>query len=308
MENRKIKLLIILALFVLVISFTVQVHDYIGTAVLSAIVLLGVLVTVFSKAKISDYTEEMLSYPEKATHGDGILNSPAEIYYGDELSFSTADLDRILTKRFPYYKELLQPEKERFLKRLEEFIEIKTFKIHVKPGYIEMPVLISAAAIQLTFGLKKYLLPHFEFIHVYPEEFMRVHPVICLLEGNVSGHSINLSWKHFLDGYEDCSDGKNVGLHEMAHALYYQTFVIEEHVDDGFRRTFDEFEMDGNKVYETEKSTAGGLYSEYGEKNFQEFWAESAELFFEKPGALKNLYPTLYASIRILLNQDPSPT
>ena len=296
--------MILLALFGLVISFTVQVHDYIGTAVLSAIVLLGVLITIFPRAKISDNTEEMLTYPEKPVHGNGILNSPAEIYYGDELSFTTEDLERILIKRFPYYKKLSQPEKHRFLKRLQEFMEIKTFKIHDKQGFIEMPVLISAAAIQLTFGLKNYLLSHFEFIHVYPEEFMRVTPVISFLEGNVSGHSINLSWKHFLDGYENSSDGKNVGLHEMAHALYYQTFVVEEEVDSSFRSMYDEFVMDGNKVYEAEKNSAGGLYSEYAEKNFQEFWAESAELFFEKPVELKSLYPTLYVSIKALLNQD----
>ena len=42
-----------------------------------------------------------------------------------------------------------------------------------------MPVLISAAAIQLTFGLKKYLLPNFKFIHIYPKEFLRVQPTIC---------------------------------------------------------------------------------------------------------------------------------
>ena len=297
-----------MALFGLVISFTVQAHDYIGTAVLSAIVILGVLITLFPRAKISYNTAGLLSYPEKGTHGDGILNSPVEIYYGDELSFTREDLERILIKRFPYYQKLSPSEKQRFLMRLQEFIEIKIFKIHDKQGFIEMPVLISAAAIQLTFGLKKYLLPHFEFIHVYPEEFMRIKPVVCFLEGNVSGHSINLSWKHFLDGYEDSSDGKNVGLHEMAHALYYQTFVVEENVDSSFRRMYDEFVMDGNKVYEAEKNTAGGLYSEYAEKNFQEFWAESAELFFEKPDELKRLYPTLHASIKDLLNQDPAHT
>jgi hypothetical protein len=130
----------------------------------------------------------------------------------------------------------------------------KIFKIHDENCFKEMPVLISAAAVQLTFGLKKFLLPNFEFIHVYPQEFMRVRESICFLEGNVSGHTINLSWKHFLQGYSTPDDGQNVGLHELAHALYYQTFIVEEHVDKGFRNMYDGFVSHGNKAYHTEKN------------------------------------------------------
>jgi len=227
------------------------------------------------------------------------------VYYGDELNFSNEELTGILCKRFPYFDELSQIQKARFLERLQIFIANKTFKIHDDKGYKEMPVLISAAAIQLTFGLDKYLLPNFGFIHVYPEEFMRVQETICFLEGNVSGHAINLSWKHFLEGYADPTDGQNVGLHELAHALYYQTFVVEENVDRNFRNTFDNFNSNGNKVFQQELQPGNDLYSDYALKNFQEFWAESAEIFFEKPWAMKASYPLLYDTIKILLNQDP---
>ena len=234
-----------------------------------------------------------------------ISKTPYYVYYGDELNFSDEELTRILNKRFPYFNKLDQIQKNIFLERLQKFIAAKTFKIHEGNGFKEMPVLISAAAIQLTFGLKKYLLPHFEFIHIYPQEFMRVRPIICFLEGNVSGQAINLSWKHFLEGYANSNDGQNVGLHELAHALYYQTFVVEENVDKNFRDQYDEFITDSNKAYHTEKSSTGGLYSEYAEKNSQEFWAESIELFFEKPADMNRTYPRLYSSLKNLLNQDP---
>jgi len=226
-------------------------------------------------------------------------------YYGDELNFSDEQLSDILTKRFPYYKTLSQPEQEIFIDRLQQFMAGKTFKIHDEKGFKEMPVLISAAAIQLTFGLKKFLLPHFHFIHIHPQEFLRVNPILCFLEGNVSGHSINLSWKHFLDGYANPKDGQNVGLHELAHALYYQTFEVEDHVDKNFRNCYDDFNVFGDKAYHTEKTVAGGLYSEYAEKNFQEFWAESVEIFFEKPVEMRSSYPQLYQAMKSMLNQDP---
>jgi len=256
--------------------------------------------------KKDDSTEEYeetgsSSLPVKST----ITKTPYLVYYGDELNFADAELAAILVRRFPYFKDLSALQKAKFIERLQNFIANKTFKIHDSKGYKEMPVLISAAAIQLTFGLKKYLLPNFEFIHVYPQEFMRVHNTICFLEGNVSGHAINLSWKHFLEGYAIVNDGQNVGLHELAHALYYQTFVVEENADKNFRNLYNGFISDGNKAYHTEKTVEGGLYSDYAIKNFQEFWAESAEIFFEKPAAMKSLYPQLYETLKFLLNQDP---
>lgn len=241
--------------------------------------------------------------------GDDTVKSPSYFtYYGEALNFSDEEITATLNKHFPYFPKLSQLEKRRFLERIQLFIADKIFKIHCETGFKEMPILISAAAIQLTFGLKKYLLPYFKYIHVYPEEFLGMHPSIRMLEGNVSGHAINLSWKHFLDGYENTTDGQNVGLHELAHALYYQAFVVEESVDNNFRDTFTDFNNIGNKVFNQEQEPGNDLYSDYALKNFQEFWAESMEIFFEKPHQMKGAYPALYASMVELLNQDPCST
>jgi len=50
------------------------------------------------------------------------------------------------------------------------------------------------------------------------------------------------------------------------------------------------------------------IYSEYADTDLQEFWAESVEIFFEKPNNLKENYPSVYEAIKILLNQDPLNT
>lgn len=226
-------------------------------------------------------------------------------YYGEEINFTDAELAAILSKRFPYCRILNLQQQSVFIKRLQKFMTQKVFRIHDTKGFKEMPVLISAAAIQLTFGLKKYLLPHFGYIYIYPQEFLRVRPILCFLEGNVSGHTIKLSWKHFMEGYATPDNGQNVGLHELAHALYYQTFVVERNVDKGFRNYYTGFMIDGNKAFDSEKSKTLNLYSEHAEKNLQEFWAESVEIFFERPAAMRSLYPHLYESMKFILNQDP---
>jgi hypothetical protein len=226
-------------------------------------------------------------------------------YHGDELSFSKEDIISILNKHSVFYSNLDDEDKDKFIKRLIKFIDDKTFKIHDKSGFREMPVLISSTAIQLSFGLEKYLLPHFTYINIHPEEFLGLHPTIRFLEGNVSGNSINISWKYFLHGFQYPMDGKNVGLHEMAHAYHYQNFGPCEIKDEDFICMFNKFNESGNPVFTTIQDNDMGLYSNYARKNYQEFWAESIELFFEKPMELRANYPLLYQSICDILNQDP---
>ena len=302
--NKRLKFTVPIILFVLTFLFTV--NNRFDNAVVSLFLMFAWIFFIIGLKRDSENDEDE-NYNEQLPIKSHITKTPYLVYYGEELNFTSKELTAILTKRFSYFNDLSAIQKNRFIERLQNFIAHKVFKIHDNKGYKEMPVLISAAAIQLTFGLKKYLLPNFEFIHVYPREFMRVQNSICFLEGNVSGHAINLSWKHFLEGYAIPDDGQNVGLHELAHALYYQTFVVEENADKNFRSLYNGFISDGNKAYHTEKTVEGGLYSEYAIKNFQEFWAESVEVFFEEPVVLKATYPDLFQAMTGILMQDPLP-
>ena len=192
-----------LILFALTIGFTLNNHY--GAAFLCFFSMFGFIFSLVLNIKNLEEEEEEATDAASGTgFAKSIISKKAfHVYYGDELHFRNDELIAILNKRFAYFTTLTPLLQTRFLQRLKQFISNKTFKIHGKDAYKEMPVLFSAAAIQLTFGLEKFLLPHFEFIHFYPEAFMRIEPTICFLEGNVSGHAINLSWKHFLAGYRD---------------------------------------------------------------------------------------------------------
>lgn len=227
------------------------------------------------------------------------------VYDGLDFKFTSTQLHEILQKRFPYYRQLNTPERNRFIQRLQKFIKSKYFEIHQERGFIEMPVLTSAAAIQLSFGLNDYLLPHYKVIAIFPKEFLKIEPHIRFLEGNVSGHTIHVSWKHFLEGYDHPHNGQNVGLHEMAHAYYCQNITVDYKTDDDFVFGFKQFVDDGTAAFDAEKNNEQKLYSNYALQNLHEFWAESVELFFERPDDLKNYYPQLYATMCLVLNQYP---
>jgi Mlc titration factor MtfA (ptsG expression regulator) len=269
------------------------------------LILLGIVIVMIIRNQrrvnysYSDDSNNELQYNKEANQ----FSSPL-VYYGENLDFPDELLRKVLVKYFPYFSQLLPPDQDKFLVRLKKFIKCKCFIIHDIKGYREMPILISASAVQLTFGLQKYLLPHFSVIQIYPQEFIALEPMRVLI-GNVSGNTINIAWKQFLEGYKHSFDSENVGLHEMAHALYYQNFETEEHIDKSFKDSFHLFTAFGDRIYIREKQRTLGLYSDYAMKNFQEFWAESIELFFENPGRLNSHYPELYNILCDLLCQDP---
>lgn len=228
------------------------------------------------------------------------------LYEGDKLNIPDDEIVRILTKYYPYYTHLQSSLQFQFKERLKKFMKEKTFVICSNEGYKEMPVLISAAAIQISFGLDKFMLPYFRYIKVQPEEyFANDTEHLRVLEGNVEGNIITIAWNHFLKGFDDYNDGQNVGLHEMAHALYFQYMQTDMIKEKNFNFHFNKIMLKGNEVYAS-KESKHVLFSDYAYRNLQEFWAESVEIFFERPEALRANYPDLYSDLKELLQQDPS--
>ncbi len=252
--------------------------------------------------KDTDYTDENGNpvAPE-------ITNEQPYLQYdGDTLNFFREDITSMLSKHLPYFTSLAFAEQQKFIQRVNSFINNKVFRIHDRSGFREMPVLISACAVQLSFGLEKYILPHFKVINIYPAAFILTSPTIRFLEGNVGDNSINISWKYFLEGFQLPDDGQNVGLHEMAHAYYYQNFGPCAEIDKTFVEHFNNFTTCGENVFNQICKQGDGLFSDYAKRNFQEFWAESVEHFFENSMTLKLRYPEMYLDIAQLLNQDPA--
>jgi Mlc titration factor MtfA (ptsG expression regulator) len=225
------------------------------------------------------------------------------IYKGEELKFSDDEVHIVCKKYNPYYQKLNADKQPVFIERVQEFIHSKDFYICSPKGYKEMPILISASAVQITFGLKDFLLPHFSNIIIHPEEYFAYDP-FRILVGNVQGHSISLSWKHFLQDYQNPTDGKNVGLHEMAHALQVQYLFRNPKRSNTFKEDFEHYDRIDDDVLNAEKTNDRRMFDENALRNKNEFWATSVELFFEKPVELKTQYPDLYESLRIVLNQD----
>ena len=214
------------------------------------------------------------------------------------------DFDTILSQYNPYYKSLDDTVRDRFLRRVLHFMEDKDFEYIDIEQEERMPLLISAAAVQLTFGLENYLLDYFKTIYILRENY-RFGLYNMPFEGHVSEDGIYLSWNNFIREFTDYSDGQNVGLHEMAHALAYVNFTVEEGKDDTFHDKFKDFSVVARPVFEKMQAGETTVLDPYAATNYQEFWAVSIETFFERAHAFKKQMPELYRALCILLNQDP---
>ena len=226
------------------------------------------------------------------SHDEQLIQKELEWYSG------------LIGQHFEYFNELSTQQKQRFLFRVHSFKNKKKFHyIGLEPSP-QIPVLISAAAVQITFGLRKYKMSFFRDIYIMADEYTYGFSQQSWI-GHVNRKGIFISWKHFLQGYSVNSDRHNVGLHEMAHALVYANFLGGLNAEQHFVDHFEKYQARTSGLMREEKWKLCKLFSEQGINNFQECWAECAELFFENPSELSQEYPELYNSIKIILNQDP---
>ncbi len=233
-------------------------------------------------------------------------------YFGDYINkyLLIADIDPVykapLKKYSTYYKKLNPSEQKIFEKRVQKFINHKQFIARGMDRITdEMKALIAGAAIQLTFGHPSIYFAHFKRILVYPDNYYseisrRYH------KGEVNmGGLIVLSWKNFVEGFIDEKDGRNLGLHEMAHALRLENAVTNEEygfLDDDVLMTWTDL-----CYREIEKMNNGesDFFRAYAAANSQEFFAVAVENFFEKPKEFSEWHPKLYHTLAKMLNQDP---
>lgn len=215
---------------------------------------------------------------------------------------------KILQNNFRYYNLLSAKDKKVFERKMRRFIASKQFIPRQFPKVTdEMKVLISAAAVQLTFGLPQVSLRHFRKIVIYLDSYYsQINKRYHKGEVNPAYGIIVLSWKNFVEGYAHPSDSLNLGIHEMAHALHLENVIVngEHHFldrdllflwEDLVKKEIDEFNH----------ASESSFFRDYAFTDEHEFFAVAAENFFEKPEEFKEQKPELYYTLAALLNQDP---
>src|ERR1700744_6679206 len=191
----------------------------------------------------------------------------------------------VVSRYVKYYNRLGLDEQPKFIFRTYLFQHSKNFHYIEVEKTAEMPILVSAAAVQLTFGLEKFQLNYFDDIFILRDDYhygFYSRPFM----GHVDQTGIYLSWDNFIKGISGLTPNCNVGLHEMGHALAYVNFITQTEEDKHFKKDFPNFSRVARPIFTSMQQSEGGarkLLGDYAATNYHEFWAVSVEVFFESP-------------------------
>ncbi len=217
-----------------------------------------------------------------------------------------ADRKAILKKHFFYYNNLSKQDQQKFEERVNRFLHSKQFIGRGIDITEEMKVLISATAVLLSFGLPMITLAHFDKILMYPDEYYsRINRQYHLGEVNPRFGIIILSWRHFVEGFVDNQDGRNLAFHEMAHAIHFENQVRNEEYDFLDSKALAYWDRLAKKEILNIRKNPDHILRQYAGTNEHEFFAVSIEYFFENSRILHEKLPELYTTLCKLLNQNP---
>ncbi len=230
------------------------------------------------------------------------VSSPDE-FPVDEALFDSYTF--VIGSVFTYFNDLSPENKMRFVSRVHHFKNTKKFHYVGLEEKDDIATLVSSSAIQVTFGLKNYLLTYFKDIYVLADAY-KMENDDELYIGHVAPEGIYLSWKHFMHGYSSKSDNVNVAIHEMSHALLYNNFFAQYGIDTHFRMNYEKFSTTTGPILADVLTKRRSYLRSYAFSNLNEFWAVSVEAFFVNPTGLKDNMPELFEALSRVMNQDPT--
>src|SRR5258707_1003986 len=94
---------------------------------------------------------------------------PEQVIVVSDSSFNNYSF--VIGSLFSYFNDLSVENKMRFVQRVHHFKSTKKFHYIGLEENDDTATLVSASAIQMTFGLKNYLLSHFENIYILADAY-----------------------------------------------------------------------------------------------------------------------------------------
>jgi MtfA peptidase len=229
----------------------------------------------------------------------------------------------ILARNVPIFRKLPPEDQIELLGHVQVFLAEKNFE---GCGGLELTdeirVTIAAQACLLLLHRKTDYYPQLTSILVYPSGY--TVPGERYLGGHVweeggedlLGHterhmrSLVLAWDAAKKGGANPSDGQNLVLHEFAHQLDFEDYGTDGAPALATRKEYLAWARVMKKEFEALRAAAEAGHATvldiYGATNPAEFFAIVTEAFFERPRALRERHPELYAALGQFFRQDPA--
>jgi Mlc titration factor MtfA (ptsG expression regulator) len=225
----------------------------------------------------------------------------------------------IVARQVPLLRRLPPELRQRLEGKMNLFLEQVSFHgIRGLEVTEEMELSIAAQACLLIVNTDMWY-DNLRTILLYPGAFksrQSRHSGFVVTEKEIvrTGESWNrgpviLSWAHSMAGSLNDHDGHNVVLHEFAHQIDDMSGHLNGIPLLGREQSFAEWERVFLNAFETHvRAVERGhktVIDPYGAEGYEEFFAVSVEVFFERPRALKEEAPGVYEQLSRLFRLDP---
>lgn len=181
----------------------------------------------------------------------------------------------------------------------------------------EIQVTIACQACLMLMGVEGYYFDNVRTILVYPSIFQRKTSdgTSENQQQHRSGEAwqggpIVLSWRDSLSGGRNEDDGKNVVIHEFAHALDGLDGEMGGNVIFDDRETAQEWtrvmEREFEELTHAKQTGRRTLLDHYGATNKAEFFAVASETFFEQPREMSRQHMELFRLLKKYYRVSPA--
>ena len=179
----------------------------------------------------------------------------------------------------------------------------------------EMKVTVAAQACLMIIGVDNFYFDNVRTVLMFPASFDRKtndgvsHGTQARLGEAWQGGPIVLSWRDTLSGGRNEDDGKNLVIHEFAHALDGLDGEMGGQVvfDDPnrMRQWREVVEREFAELFAAKYDGRSTVLDHYGATNQAEFFAVACESFFEEPDKLRAEHSDLFELLEIYFGFDP---
>jgi len=222
--------------------------------------------------------------------------------------------EEVLQRDVVFFRALDEEGRRRFRRELQVFLgekRITGIKLELDTT---TRVLAAASAVIPIFGFPEWEWDTINEVLVYPDRFdrdFRFGPggdrhTLGMVGTGAMNRLMILSRPDLVAGFKNARDRRNVGLHEFAHLVDKADGSIDGVPEAGLPRDAVRpwIELVRRKMAEIERGDSD--IDPYALTNEAEFFAVTAEYFFERPGIMQRKHPELFAMLSRIFNQSPT--
>lgn len=205
------------------------------------------------------------------------------------------------------FQQFNTEQKKVFLKRFSWFKSKKKFVFYNGiTNEEQIKAYVSASAALLTLGMRDFRFEKaISRVIIYPNSYYsRIRKNHHIGEYNPNLKILVFSAEDLEKGFKIPNDNHNLGIHEVAHALMFETRNKSSWEARRFKVGIARIKKTYNRDVFQQKLAKSTYFRAYGKTNFYEFFAVIMENFIESPGEFSKKFPDLYDTLRRMLNFD----